>query len=767
MSRCVLALDSALTSMADCDQERRDAQEEEEEEEEECPVCFEPLEGVGRATRRLNCRHVFHHDCIQEWLVRDPRCPFCKSPCAPAASASVAASAGVEPSRRSSSRREGSSGSASAVAPGGVFVDLLDRPGIDSATGAALVACTFRLIVDGTILVPQTSLNLLKGHRYGLVGRNGVGKSILLSQIAAGAIPRADGSRVALVAQEELPGFETVLERILSGDERRTKLVAELEGLEATLDACPDVADRVVATTEELERIGGFDAEERAAELAKGMGFSEDDLRRQVSELSGGWRMRLSVTRALFADPDVLLLDEVTNHLDLEALFWLQKHLAAAPAETTIVVVSHDAHFLDQVITDVAYLSREGLHCVRGNYSTFEEQTEQQRARQENLLRKKQTQEESAKKAIDESQRRARATGDEKLARAAKQWEAKLHRIGLHRDDGKRYKLFSTKCMGQKWLQQPQRVEKLQADAVLRFKLPTLDPPPAAHGELMALQGACFAYGNVLADQRHQGEARPSRGGKGKRQATSAPPGSILWNVSVAISGRTRCAVVGQNGAGKSTLLRLISGHLQPTEPCTVRRRPQAVIASVTQHHLEALESFLDMSPAAYLRLRKGDLLRNEREARTYLGRFGLPGRLALTPLAELSGGLRTRLVLAEALLLPVPPTLLLLDEPTNHLDFESIEALALGLELFEGAVVVVSHNVSFLSTICDELWIVRDRGVEVLKETPGGDGFPEHFARYADQVRRGSSLYRKRGARRAVAAAGVETRSQANFGEL
>lgn len=733
--------------------------ETDDEEEEECSVCFEALEGSGRATRRLNCRHVFHHDCIQEWLLRDPRCPFCKAPCAPAAPGG-----GVGPNSRSrSSRDEAARGTGDAEAPGGVFVDVLDRPGCDSVSGAALVACKFRLIVDGTMLVSETTLSLLKGHKYGLVGRNGVGKSILLSQLASGAIPRASGSRVALVAQEELPGFETVLERILSGDERRTRLIAELEGLEATIDPGPDVAARVVATTEELERIGGFEAEERAADLAKGIGFAVGDLQRPVSELSGGWRMRLSVARALFADPDVLLLDEVTNHLDFEALFWLQKHLAAAPAETTVVVVSHDAHFLDQVITDVAYLSCEGLHCVRGNYSVFEEQTDQQRARQENLVRKRQTQEENAKRSIDA----ARSSGDDKLARVSKQWEAKMQRIGLHREDGKRYKLFSTKSMGQKWAQQPQRVAKLRNDAVLRFKLPTLDPAPAGDEELVVLQGACFAYGHVLGSQGSQPEARSSKGGKGRRQAMPAPPGAALWNVSLSISGGTRCAVVGQNGAGKSTLLRLISGDLQPAEPCTVRRRQHAVIANVTQHHLEALESFLDLSPAAYLRLRKGDLLRNEREARTYLGRFGLPGRFALTPLAQLSGGLRTRLVLAEALLLPVPPTLLLFDEPTNHLDFESIEALALGLELFEGAVVVVSHNVSFLSTVCDELWIVRNQGVEVLKETVGGDGFPEHFARYADQVHRGSSLYRKRGARRPVAAMSMETRSQANCGEL
>lgn len=708
-----------------------------DEDEEECSVCFENLSGEGRPTRQLKCLHVFHHDCIQEWLLRDPRCPFCKASAAPAAqggsrSARLDAAVGAVDGAR---RRERALSAPCEDAA--VFTEIISRAGGDGAGGDALVDCQLTILVGARALIPTSRLHLLWGHRYGLVGRNGVGKSLLLSQLAEGGVPRAAGSRVALVAQEELPGSETVLQRLVSGDERRHQLLIELESLEAVVDPGADAAERVARITDELERIGGFDAEERAEALARGLGFEAADLARPVRELSGGWRMRLSLARALFAAPDLLLLDEVTNHLDLETVLWLEKWLVSSLA--TVVVVSHDASFLDAVITDVAYLGPEGLHCEKGSYSSFEEHADQHRAHQERLLGKRRVQEDKMHKSKEDMQRRARIKGDENAGKAAVQLDKKLQRIGLYRDDGKRYKLYSLESMHERWMRQPERIEAIQADVKLRFKFPVIEPAPGS--ELVTMQDACFTYGHSF-----------------------RAVGQLLRNVTLEVLGKTRAAIVGRNGAGKSTLLRLLNGELEPTVVGSVRRRPQAGIATVSQHHLEGLKDFLSMSPAAYLLLRKGDLLRNDREARTYLGRFGLPGLLALTPLGKLSGGLRTRLVLAEALLAPSPPQLLLLDEPTNHLDFESMEALAIGLEAFQGAVVVVSHNVSFLSAVCKELWIVADGRVRVLQETRGHAGFLAHFKQYADSVQRDSDreLHRRGGTRRAVAVRGQGTHTSA-----
>jgi len=720
----------------------REKEEEEEEEEEECSVCFELLHTLDRPIRRLNCCHAFHHECIQKWLLRDPRCPFCKANALPAAELATL-SAELRPTAWTECdvlAVINDSGGAHAE----VSIEIVSCAGSSGSSSSSIVDCRFRLTVNVVELIPESRLHLLRGHRYGLVGRNGVGKSLLLSQLAHGSLPHSHGSRVALVAQEELPGAETVLERVLSGDDRRERLLKELESFTAVLDPGPEMADKVAAVTEELNEIGGFDAEERATELMRGMGFGEADIQRKVRELSGGWRMRLSLARALFAKPDLLLLDEVTNHLDLEAIFWLQDWLTTS--EATVVVVSHDAHFLDTVVTDVLYIGPEGLHCERGNYSTFEEHTEQHRVHQEHLVEKHRVQEDRMLKTIAESQRKACVEGNEKAGKAARmRSEKKLQRIGLHRDDGKRYKLFAMKKMDERWARQPERVEALQNDSRLRFKFPVVDPSPSVEEELISLRGANFRYGRTL-----PGEGNPN---------------AVLQNVTLTVHGGTRAAIVGKNGAGKSTLLKILSGDLEPAALRSIHRGHHAVVATVSQHHLEALEDFLELSPAGYLQLRKGDLLRNEREARTYLGRFGLPGRLALTQLGELSGGLRTRVVLAEALLLRAPPTLLILDEPTNHLDFESIEALALGLELFKGAVVVVSHNVSFLSTVCKELWILQSGQIEVLRETEGGDGFPEHFQRYATGCRRDSDLYQRRGGvRRAVAVRGGPERSTAAY---
>lgn len=218
------------------------------------------------------------------------------------------------------------------------------------------------------VLLQNTELRLIYGHRYGLLGKNGIGKTSLMTALARREFENfPEDLQIFLVEQECVPDEKSALQTVLEVDDEREELLAE--EAELNKDAVANGA-RLVEIYKRLDDIDSNTAVERASTILTGLGFSNQDLSKPTKEFSGGWRMRVALARALFANPDVLLLDEPTNHLDLDAVIWLEDYLNEWP--NTVVIVSHARQFLNNVCTDIYHLRDEKLTYHKGDYDTFE-----------------------------------------------------------------------------------------------------------------------------------------------------------------------------------------------------------------------------------------------------------------------------------------------------------------------------------------------------------------------------------------------------------
>ncbi len=238
--------------------------------------------------------------------------------------------------------------------------------------------------IGGRVLLDDASASLPTGHKVGLVGRNGTGKSTLLKLILNELVPESGESsiprnaRIGTVAQEAPGGKETLLEVVMAGDSERTQLLAEAETAKDP--------HRISEIQVRLADIDAYSAESRAAVILAGLGFTEAIMNGPCSALSGGWRMRVALAAALFGAPDVLLLDEPTNYLDLEGTIWLQSYIRDYPH--TILLVSHDRDLLNVSVDAILHLDQFKLTLYQGNYDNFERQRREKQALNQKMKKK-------------------------------------------------------------------------------------------------------------------------------------------------------------------------------------------------------------------------------------------------------------------------------------------------------------------------------------------------------------------------------------------
>lgn len=239
--------------------------------------------------------------------------------------------------------------------------------------------------IEGRLLFDKATATIPAGHKVGLVGRNGTGKTTLLRMMLGefapddGSISWPKNARVGGVAQEAPDGPSSLIETVLAADTERAALLAESE---TATDA-----ERIAEIQLRLNDIGAHSGPARAAQILAGLGFDEEAQNRPCAEFSGGWRMRVALASALFTAPDILLLDEPTNYLDLEGTLWLQNFLAGYPH--TVMIVSHDRELLNVAVGAILHLSDGKLTLYTGGYDTFEE-TRRERQRLQLKLKKKQ-----------------------------------------------------------------------------------------------------------------------------------------------------------------------------------------------------------------------------------------------------------------------------------------------------------------------------------------------------------------------------------------
>ncbi|MGY1425654.1 ABC-F family ATP-binding cassette domain-containing protein [Lysobacter sp. A289] len=497
------------------------------------------------------------------------------------------------------------------------------------------------------LLLSKVDLVLQAGWRVGVIGRNGSGKSSLFAALQGqleadkGDLGIPSRVRIASVAQETPSLPDPALDFVLSGD----ALVHAAIQAEAQAVANEDW-EAVATAHHRLEELNGYDASARAGKLLHGLGFAADTHGRAVSTFSGGWRVRLNLARALMTPSDLLLLDEPTNHLDLDAVLWLEQWLLKYPG--TLLLISHDREFLDEVTNHTLHLHDGKAKLYAGNYTAFERQRAEHLRLQQITHVKAQAERAHLQSFID----RFGAS-----ATKAKQAQSRVKRLA---------KMAGTEAV---------RIER-----ALRIEFPA--PAKLPHALLRLAHADC---GYVA--------AAPAKA----RDVTT-----ILHDVGFILEAGDRVALLGPNGAGKSTLVKSLVGDLDLLAG-ERHGHPDLRIGYFAQHTVEslragtsAIDHIADIAPGVATQ-----------QLRDFLGKWNFPGDRAFETVDVFSGGERARLALA--LIAWRKPNVLLLDEPTNHLDLDMREALAEALAVFEGAIVLVSHDRHLIGLVCDTFWRVAD----------------------------------------------------------
>ena len=456
----------------------------------------------------------------------------------------------------------------------------------------------------GNLGLVGSVLDLQQGHCYGLIGRNGVGKSTLLKRIGRGSLPGFPlHLRCVYLQQEGLVKEGTVLEALIRSDDRLERLKAEVDRWETLEEAelsalgeagAVEQASYLGELYEKLEEMESAAAEQatRARRMLKELGFTAELLATRVEALSGGWRMRLSLAQCLFAAPDVLLLDEPTNHLDLRGVLWLQRQLLSdACAKLITVCVSHDRAFLDTVTSDIIVFADKKLTYHHTGYSAYLESIGQAASRNATQTAAAGKQLEKQKAFIAKQRIAAgskKGTDDNKL-RQAKERERKLERMTYSKESG-RYRTSYGK---------PERIAELKSHPTLRFNLPEplgyrgADDLPAISMDAVGFRYPPRSQAVAPTDSDPLHPLHPL-------QPTDSDPASLLSGLTLQLGLGSRVAIVGENGAGKTTLVSLLSGALAPTAG-EVHRHHSLRVATVSQHQTERLRHHLDKTAVQFI----------------------------------------------------------------------------------------------------------------------------------------------------------------------
>jgi ATP-binding cassette subfamily F protein 3 len=533
----------------------------------------------------------------------------------------------------------------------------------------------------GRVLFEDTTLQVNRQDRIGLVGPNGAGKSTLFSLILgeesadAGKIILERNVTLGYLPQESAPaGEETVIELATSITPDFVKLRRIIKAWDAghPVEAShpeeihDDVHDR-------FNELNGYQVEAKAKQILAGLSFREKDFERPAKEMSGGWVMRAYLARLLTQEPDLLLLDEPTNHLDLEALLWFQDYLKNYPG--AILMISHDREFLNALVSGIVEIRQSKLIKYRGNYDDHLVQREA--AEQQQLAAYKNQQREIAS-----------------LMEFANRFRAKA----------------SKASQAQSKLKQVERMEKIEAptgdDKRVSFSFP--QPQRSGH-KVITLKDIHYAYG---LSSGSSAESRNNLAGQTAAQAqATATVNQVYSGIDFLAERGQRTVLVGPNGAGKSTLLKILGGVLEPQQG--TRELGHNVKAG---YYSQYRVDMLDMNRTVLEEALDTPSRVTEQFVRTLLGSFLFIGDDVFKKVNVLSGGEKSRLALVKLLL--DPPNLLLMDEPTTHLDMSSIDALLYALDQFEGTLIFISHDVYFIRALSNHVIHVN---AGRLTHYPGG----------------------------------------------
>ena len=507
-------------------------------------------------------------------------------------------------------------------------------------------------------LLLDASFQLNPGEKVGLLGPNGSGKTTLFRLMVgeekpdSGQVSVPKRTSIAYFRQEagEMTG-RPVLDEAILGSGELGDLHMEIAELEAAMsdpermDEMDTILERFGEIQGDYQQKGGYELEARAREVLHGLGFSEEQIEGDVGELSGGWRMRVSIAKVLIGQADVLLLDEPTNHLDIESILWLEDYLRASKA--AILMTCHDRDFMNRVVSRLVDIDAGDLVSYTGDYDYFDRERELRTAHQEAAFTRQKAMLKKEERFIERF---------EKNAAKASQVQSRV-----------------------KKLDKIEKLEPPKSRVLVPFQFRT---PPRSGNDVVACKGVNKAYGDKV----------------------------IYENFNLDVHRGERWCVMGGNGAGKTTLLKMVAGVTQ-ADSGIVKLGASLKLGYFAQSSLELL------NPAFTVYGQIDDAFPTATVAskRTLLGAFDFPGDEIDKPVSVLSGGERSRLVLAQMLF--DPPNFLVLDEPTNHLDLATKEMLVKCLAKFDGTMLFVSHDRTFLRGLANKVLDLSGGGEERSRE--------------------------------------------------
>jgi len=586
------------------------------------------------------------------------------------------------------------------------------------------------------------SVSVPRDARIAIVGPNGVGKTTLfrvlvgLEEPTDGRVFRAQGIKIGYLPQEAvLNGTHSLWDEcldVMSEVRAMETELARLEGAMANPEQAEQVLERYGLLQEEFERRGGYVYETRIRTTLSGLGFSDNDYNRPLTQLSGGQRTRAFLARLLLSDPDLLVLDEPTNHLDIAAVEWLEGYLRIWNG--SVVVVSHDRYFLDKVVDHIWEMSSEGLETYRGNYSAYllrrQERWELRRKIYLSEMQRLEKEMDFIKRNIA-SQRVQMAKG--KLRRLSREVEA-IERLGF---DALQSKSWSEITNLVKISDHPMGVA--EAERRMRALRGPKTRPPRLNIDLKT----GLRSGDLVLRTR-------------ELEIGYADEGRPLFKAPDLLLKRGECAaVIGPNGAGKTTFLKTLLQRIPPLAGEVILGASLKIGYFAQAHE--------DLDPKRTLLAEIETVAPNmlQAEIRSYLARFSFTRDEVFKQVSTLSGGERGRLALAKLSL--GNANLLLLDEPTNHLDIPSQEILQEVLAQYQGTIMLVSHDRYLIDALGTHIWEIEPdeahlrvfkgtyseyRAQEVAQQTVKQESARERYRVDKRSAARSSTAERKRRAR-------------------
>lgn len=532
-----------------------------------------------------------------------------------------------------------------------------------------LTSANVTLQFGSKILFENVNAKFGNGNRYGLIGANGAGKSTFMKILSghiqpdSGSVSLSPGERIGVLSQDQF-AFENcrVIDTVMMGYKELWDVHVERN----RIYSLPEMSEEEGMAVAELEvqyaEMDGYSAEANAGQLLMGLDIPEELHQGLMSALPPSLKLRVLLAQVLFAKPDIFLLDEPTNNLDINTIRWLENELNNSKA--TMIIISHDRHFLNSVCTHIADLDYHNVKIYPGNYDDFT--LASMEARQQTMMsnEKKQAQLEQLKAFV------ARFSANASKAKQATSRARQIEKIQL--DDIK---------------------PSSRKSPYIKFKI-----DKKIHRQALHVKHLTKSYDTE----------------------------TLLENVGFNIQGGEKVAIIGATGIGKTTLMRLIMKEIEPNDDkAKINFAEQATLGYFAQDHSDLFKTNEPIYDWLYQFKKAQD---DEQVVRGALGRMLFSGDEIKKPMNALSGGEKVRLLLARFTL--QNPNFLLLDEPTNHLDMESIEALNMALEEYDGTLLFVSHDRAFVSSIATRIIEITHDGI---RDYPGT--YEEYLATQLEQA--------------------------------